>query len=160
MASTESRFKLWTVEKIQFRVQYLLTTALRINSRMDRSSNPQVKFVRFGKGTRKNTGGSRRVFIRKFCIKNDLGICLNGLANKEYRITGIIEQSGILSWGEDPYETSPAWILLRFLVITGVGSSAYFQRSFCGVQISIFSAFAQDGILGWSSVIRSIICSI
>ncbi|MBQ7736851.1 MAG: hypothetical protein IJT62_03330 [Oscillospiraceae bacterium] len=89
-----------------------------------------------------------------------MGICLNGLANKEYRIAGIIEQSGILSWGEDPYETSPAWILLRFLVITGVGSSAYFQRSFCGVQISIFSAFAQGGILGWSSVIRSIICSI
>ena len=58
------------------------------------------------------------------------------------------------------YETSPAWILLRFLVFIRVGSSAYFQSSFCGVQISICSAFAQDGILGWSSVIRSIICSI
>jgi len=103
---------------------------------------------------------SWRVFIRKFCIKNDLGICLNGLANKEYRIAGIIEQSGILSWGEAPYETSPAWILLRFLVVIWKGSSAYFQSSFCEVQASMFSAFAQDGILGWSSVIRSIICSI
>ena len=103
---------------------------------------------------------ARRVFIRKFCIKNDLGICLNGLANKEYRIAGIIEQSGILSWGEAHYETSPFWILLRFLVITRAGSFAYFQSFFCGVQISICSAFAQDGILGCSSVIRIIICSI
>ena len=97
---------------------------------------------------------------KKVSDQKRFGHLSEGLANKEYRIAGIIEQSGILSWGEAPYETSPAWILLRFLVVIWKGSSAYFQSSFCGVQASMFSAFAQDGILGWSSVIRSIICSI
>jgi len=68
------------------------------------------------------------------------------LADKEYRIAEIFEQPGIVLRRDASYETSPAWILLRFLVVTPEGSSAYFQSSFCGVQISICSAFAQDGI--------------